>query len=256
MTIDENGLNEATRVYANMYNNRHTDARDAAKQIIEAYEAVKVPEQPLSGNPSLVEGYYLPKGHPDHPFTAQQPVDISIDECREAAIDATTKSPFAKHVDKHSIEYIARCAINAYRSVTSNVSAINEAEIRTKMEQLPPPDYTGMVDFTDNVIDMLRPYLNLSAPKRESGGWQPMETAPKDGTPVILFATRFGWKAKASRIIGAFHAGAWRIYGAAQGEPSNDRKHGVTSVQWLDEVEPTKWMPLPKSPTTHIEGGK
>lgn len=33
-------------------------------------------ERPV--NPSTAEGYYLPKGHPDHPFTAEQPV-----ACRE-----------------------------------------------------------------------------------------------------------------------------------------------------------------------------
>lgn len=32
-------------------------------------------EQPV--NPSTAEGYYLPKGHPDHPFTAEQPDEKS-----------------------------------------------------------------------------------------------------------------------------------------------------------------------------------
>lgn len=49
--------------------------------------------------------------------------ELSLNECREVAIIATAQSPFAKHVDRHTLEYIARCAINAYRSAISNVEA-------------------------------------------------------------------------------------------------------------------------------------
>lgn len=40
---------------------------------------------------------------------------MSIDEkAREIVVDMCKEAPFAKHVDAHTIEYIARCAINAY----------------------------------------------------------------------------------------------------------------------------------------------
>jgi hypothetical protein len=74
--------------------------------------------------------------------------------------------------------------------------------------------------------------------------WQPIETAPKDGTPIILYATRLGWPGR-SRVCGAFYGNQWRIYGCANGEPNAKKRH---PVQWLDEVQPTEWMPLPERP--------
>lgn len=89
--------------------------------------------------------------------------------------------------------------------------------------------------------------------KRESG-WQPIETAPKDGTPIMVLANRLGWPdAKPSRVNAAFYMGQWRIYGAVSGEPRKGKTAAIQSVQWLDEVIPTQWLPLPAAPTNQIE---
>ena len=57
--------------------------------------------------------------------------------------------------------------------------------------------------------------------------WSPIETAPTDGTEVLVFVPR---------RLGALYAGA-----------SN-----VTGAQWwsrnLGDLKPTHWMPLPKAP--------
>ena len=61
-------------------------------------------------------------------------------------------------------------------------------------------------------------------------GWQPIETAPKDGTRVILGNPNnpYGeWP-----FMGEFDAGKWRIHIDGQ------------------TIDPTHWMPLPEPPPT------
>lgn len=65
--------------------------------------------------------------------------------------------------------------------------------------------------------------------------WQPIETAPKDGTLVLLY-----WPDVGSMVVGYFfHRGnqdrvGWRA------EPEG--KH------WFDVKQPTHWMKLPERP--------
>lgn len=79
--------------------------------------------------------------------------------------------------------------------------------------------------------------------------WQPIETAPKDGTPVLVYATRDGWVAKPARLVASYKSGFWQIYGAAGGEPKSSN---IRDPQWLDVVTPTHWMPLPNPPETEV----
>ncbi len=74
--------------------------------------------------------------------------------------------------------------------------------------------------------------------------WRIMDCAPKDGTPVLLYATRLGWPGYA-RVCGFWHQNQWRIYGCASGEPKAGRKK---EVQTLDEVEPIRWTDIPERP--------
>ena len=75
-------------------------------------------------------------------------------------------------------------------------------------------------------------------------GWQDISTAPKDGSPVLVWADSHGWRGKFARMSAVFHQGQWRIFGPILGEP--DASGGTR--QWLGEVTPTHWMPLPKPP--------
>lgn len=71
--------------------------------------------------------------------------------------------------------------------------------------------------------------------------WQDIETAPKDGTAVLVYATRDGWT-DGARIVCARFGGLgprWSIYGCG---PIG------RSEQWLDVCNPTHWMPLPPPP--------
>ena len=71
--------------------------------------------------------------------------------------------------------------------------------------------------------------------------WQPIETAPKDGIAVLLYAEREGWEGM-PRIVCGLYGGLgprWTIYGCGP------TRHGE---QWLDTCVPTHWMPLPEPP--------
>ena len=61
--------------------------------------------------------------------------------------------------------------------------------------------------------------------------WQPIETAPMDGTEVLLFGDRFD-----SAYLCAFHDGEWKY----AGRYPDCWDGGI--------VNPTHWMPLPAPP--------
>jgi hypothetical protein len=60
-----------------------------------------------------------------------------------------------------------------------------------------------------------------------TNGWQPIETAPKDGTAILVHCNRMTYEAWYSQV--------W-----------NHFVHAVTGG--THEVEPTHWMPLPPKP--------
>lgn len=80
-------------------------------------------------------------------------------------------------------------------------------------------------------IEAMRPYLQPQ--------WQPIETAPKDGTPCILMNDTFAW-------VGTYHQGHWAVC-----------PHGYDcDAPWFDSGDerqnqnnkpPTRWMPLQKA---------
>ncbi len=74
------------------------------------------------------------------------------------------------------------------------------------------------------------------------GGWRPIESAPKDGTPVLLFARLVGVNiATNSPYAPTIHVGAYRT----------DLRIWTGSAyrnQLEIELEPTHWMPRPAFP--------
>lgn len=67
-------------------------------------------------------------------------------------------------------------------------------------------------------------------------GWQPIETAPKDGTQVDLWA---GWANGGARLCNAF----WDAARPYPGWITDARNYGV-----FDERQFTHWMPRPEAP--------
>ena len=74
--------------------------------------------------------------------------------------------------------------------------------------------------------------VETGKPRQDAAPWQPIETAPKDGTHVLLY-----WPTMSisSYPLVGFHHGD--EYGW---EPVADRDYG--------EIYPTHWMPLPEPP--------
>ncbi len=69
--------------------------------------------------------------------------------------------------------------------------------------------------------------------------WQPMDTAPKDGTPVLIKDAR-GVRIASWRGIHGYEKvnKAWCIVGSGQLRDSSD-------CEWYETTRPTGWMPLP-----------
>lgn len=64
--------------------------------------------------------------------------------------------------------------------------------------------------------------------------WQPIETAPKDGTAILAYAPDIGRG----------------FYGVAQWAHSDpDFPQTVPGWFWPFAIRPTHWMPLPPPPT-------
>lgn len=66
--------------------------------------------------------------------------------------------------------------------------------------------------------------------------WQPMDTAPKDGTNVLLC---FDGPEDYGVIEGYFLGGGWRVIGLSS--------HGCGCCG-SDNQEPNWWMPIPELP--------
>lgn len=71
-------------------------------------------------------------------------------------------------------------------------------------------------------------------------GWQPIETAPKDGTHVLLW---FEWHDLP--VVGDFRYGRWWSVHSLGG--NLPRPNGM---DWEEVMRPTHWMPLPLPPAT------
>lgn len=98
-------------------------------------------------------------------------------------------------------------------------------------------DYSNNVNHTKSYDDWRPAFEKLRAesPKRESG-WQPIETAPKDGTRILV--DNPNWSRHDSPDIVWWEDGLW--------------EGGHFNYQPDD---PFVWMPVPKLPTNEIEEG-
>lgn len=76
-----------------------------------------------------------------------------------------------------------------------------------------------------------------------TGNWQPIDTAPKDGTPVLLFGTRDKGRSGEPAWLTARWCKVW------DGE---EDWHWLEGADREDDsrilFEPTHWMPLPSAP--------
>jgi hypothetical protein len=80
--------------------------------------------------------------------------------------------------------------------------------------------------------------------------WQPIETAPKDGTPVLVFSPHAPFSDPTNIIVAKFDT--WRSDPNGEYSWWSYCESVLADISGQIEPEPTHWMPLPPPPT---EGG-
>lgn len=79
-------------------------------------------------------------------------------------------------------------------------------------------------------------HIARAALSGSNAGWQPMDSAPKDGTVILAVSN----DAQRPRVIATWwHDGWWRSY-----KPTLDKFETENPFRWF----PTHWMPLPTAP--------
>jgi hypothetical protein len=96
----------------------------------------------------------------------------------------------------------------------------------------------------DNAVENALPSLLASARKTAQEGWQPIETAPRDGTWVLFFGV-YAYGRETFQAIGR-----WMQDGRCPW--SSDHSGGIESFAI---VNPIAWMPLPTPPSFDQESG-
>lgn len=99
------------------------------------------------------------------------------------------------------------------------------------------------VDIEDAIAEIER--LRAAAAGAGAGAeWQPIETAPKDGTDVDLWGSLN--KEPRHRITDChWHKGEWLVWGASG---VDDEPH------WMPVFCASHWMPLPPAPAGAVSG--
>ena len=90
-------------------------------------------------------------------------------------------------------------------------------------------------------IDELRAAVKSLAKEAEARDWQPIETAPKDGTAVLVYPATWNGHSVA---IAKWESDKY----AKKPRPYWSRNDDLGRVTISREHPPTHWMPLPLSP--------
>lgn len=89
-----------------------------------------------------------------------------------------------------------------------------------------------------------------TTPDREA--WQPIETAPKDGTQILGWCSNYGARQTHWHFYGECSI-AKAQFDAGKGESGNWYWEEPLN-HWLSSWKPTHWMPLPAAPTSDKGG--
>jgi hypothetical protein len=172
--------------------------------------------------------------HPDDDPPVPCARKYALSECRAAAALAAHASPVGVST---VTEELVEAALKVW-------SASAWASIQAHADGNTPKDGPS-----EAMRAALQAALSL---KGAPEGWQPIETAPKDGTSIILFAD--AWDMSWGSVqVGRFDDGQWVTAEGAveENEAGFDPDEEVDPDTWEDDsnVGPTHWRPLPAPPT-------
>lgn len=119
--------------------------------------------------------------------------------------------------------------------------------------------HSGEVRELRAEVERLRAALSAARPMIEAGGWQSIETAPRDGSPVLLGYFR-------ENLDGSiYQEGGQPIVARWLPERKAARKPWSREANWAARTErllsgdqpfaPTHWIPLPAPPKLDAQGG-
>jgi hypothetical protein len=121
--------------------------------------------------------------------------------------------------------------------IRARLEKVNEK--LTRRESLDGPDWQA---YAENAPFDLA-YLLAELDAGEALRWQPIDSAPKDGTNILLTDGT------------TVSQGGW-LDAAAQGVDP-EAAHTILEDWWsVDLISPTHWMPLPASPVESVPGAE
>lgn len=114
-------------------------------------------------------------------------------------------------------------------------------------------------EYTEAIVkDIIEAYERV----RADSAWQPIETAPKDGTPIVLY--RAGWDTLplahwgAQDAVDEDHLDVYFYGWHLKDEFENFGGEQDGFLGWNEDIAdgamPTHWMPLPQPPTVAQRG--
>lgn len=144
-------------------------------------------------------------------------------------------------------------ALEATLSAAEPVATVAEMGVGGMRVLMPHP--SGSTDHLPigTKLYAAPPAPSLSAQVQDVAGWQLIETAPKDGTNILVWADGYQWpEVVRYEIYGdptveaeAGESGYWRF--------SEDLLADITHI---DKDEISHWMPLPSSPAMTLHEAK
>ena len=125
-----------------------------------------------------------------------------------------------------------------------------EGFIARLLQRTPENDERLVLEACSHLREFSRQDSSLRDQIAQMREWQPIETAPLDGTPVLLFCPKIDSWTRFSGMSGIV-VGWWsgRCWYSDIGEPSvvGSEPYAVASFD-REELNPTHWMQLPEPP--------
>lgn len=250
MPINENGWQAVQEAigrseYASLC---HETPDDEIRKLIEAYEAAKAPvtdqpdELPVEDIDALIDSLeralawakeLRPRGfHPEYLAKAKKLLSDALSEIRYP--ERRTQQPVGLSVS--DIQNAIQSAKPERIIVRQELRQRNGEPIEILHEKT---EYrVSAWNQAQAVMEIIKPYLRQ--PEREAvTQWQPIKTAPKDGTSILSFP---------HYIVTHWEVGGWTSHYVGDGtEDEGDQS------QW-EFCTPTHWIPLPPAPDNRRRG--